>query len=89
LTRGPGDGDTLLLAAGQLGRQVAQAAGQAHHGQRLLRARLPFGRPSVLRDQGRGYVLGRGQGGDEVEGLEDEADGVGPDPGEGGFPQRA
>ncbi len=48
LDQGPSDRDPLLLTAGQFGRQVPEAAGQAYRGQRLLRAGLPLGRGDVL-----------------------------------------
>jgi hypothetical protein len=72
--QGAGAGDALLLAAGQLGRLVAQPVAEAdrvdHRGQPFLIG-LPAGQVEGKRD-----VLERGQGRDQVERLEHEADPV-------------
>ena len=68
---GPGDGHPLLLAAGQLARVVVQPLGQPHLVEHLggpLAGLL--GRAG---DLGAAlHVLERGEGGEQVEGLEDE-----------------
>jgi hypothetical protein len=87
LDQGARDRYPLLLAAGQLGGQVPGPVAQPDLGQRLRGALLPFPGIHVQRDQrGLGVLLG-GQGGDEVEGLEDEADRGRADLGELAFPQ--
>jgi hypothetical protein len=72
--QGPGDRHALLLAAGQLRRQMPGPVAQPQLGQRLP-GTFPARRGvDTERDQrGLDVFLG-GQGGDEVEGLEDEAD---------------
>src|SRR6266566_4110552 len=60
---------------------------EAHVGQRAERALLPFDGGHPEGDEGCLDVLLGGQGGDEVEGLEDEADRGGADPGQLAFPQ--
>ena len=74
LDQGAGDGDALLLAAGQLGGQVPGPVAQADLGQRPASALPPLARRHAERDQRGLDVLLGGQGRDEVEGLEDEAD---------------
>src|SRR5882757_2284088 len=68
----PGDGNALLLAAGQLGRAVPQPVGQAHRfddGVEPVGVGLGAGEGQRQPD-----VLQRRQRGHEVERLEDEAD---------------
>ena len=66
---GAGDGHALLLAAGELRREVVHAVAEADQRQRLL------GRHRVVGDLGdQGDVLARGEAGDQVVELEDEAD---------------
>ncbi len=71
---GPGHGTPLLLAAGELRRPVGHAAGEVHGGQQL------FGPAAGARllpppDQQRHHhVLERGELGQQVVELEDEAD---------------
>ena len=69
---GTGNGDALLLAARQLTRIMGQALPEAHRAQLGLGARegVPFARQL----QGHGHVLERRHVGDEVEGLEHDAD---------------
>jgi hypothetical protein len=76
---GPGDqrpsrGHPLLLAAGQLGRAVFQAVGDAQRAGEFIQP-PPLG---LLAAQGEreDHVLLRGQGRDKVEGLEDEPDAI-------------
>jgi hypothetical protein len=68
----PGRGDPLLLATGKLGRTVPEAVGDAERADQ-------FPDPAAIgllaaQGQRQQDVLPRGQGGDEVEGLEHEAD---------------
>ena len=66
----PGDAHPLLLAAGELARQVAQALPEAHPAQRLLGLAAVGHAVDVLRQHD---VLQRGEIGDEMELLEDQA----------------
>src|SRR5262245_60141536 len=66
--------DPLLLAARQLGRVVVRAVGETALRQQRSRARQRIGRPGQL--QGHGDVLDRGQGRNQMVGLEDVADRV-------------
>ena len=63
--------DALLLAARELGRVVMAAVGEAHPAQQLVRALLGLQAAQLQRHLD---VLARGEGRDELEGLEDEAD---------------
>ncbi len=67
-----GDGDALLLAAGQLRRAVREPVGQADGGGDLLDPRLVGLDAGELERQD--DVLGRRQHREQVEELEDEAD---------------
>ena len=80
---GRGDGDSLLLSAGG----VVGAVGQVHALQRGGNLRLAFGWGDGEGDEGGLDVLGGGEGGHQVEGLEHEPDGGCPDSGEVGFAQ--
>ena len=80
LDQRPGDRDPLLLAAGQLGRQVPGPVGQADVREGLRGPGPPARRAHAERHQGRLHVLLRAQRRHQVERLEDEADGLGPDP---------
>ena len=66
-----GEGDPLLLAARELRGVVVAAVAQSHPLQQLVGAEA---RIEAAQLEGDLDVLPRGQGGDEVEGLEDEAD---------------
>jgi len=69
-----GDGDALLLAAGELRRKVLRAMQHADALERRFDALLAVrGRQFAIR-QRQVDVLGDGQVADQVEGLEDEAD---------------
>ena len=68
----PGDGDALLLAAGQLGRPVLEAVAEADGVDDAVEPRL-VGLAAGERQRQRD-VLGGGQRRDQVERLEDEAD---------------
>jgi hypothetical protein len=71
---GAGDGDALLLAAGELARALFRVAGEAddveHEGDAFLA--LAGVHPGDA--EGDADVLGGGQDGDQAEGLEDERD---------------
>ena len=70
---GARDRDALLLAAGELRREVVEALAQPDQRERLL------GRHRIVRDVGdQRDVLARGQAGDEVVELEHEPDVVPP-----------
>ena len=68
------DGGALLLAARQLARPVVQAVLEPDEREALDRARAALGGGDALVEQRDLDVLGDRQLGDEVEGLEDEAD---------------
>src|SRR5689334_10088028 len=68
------DGDTLLLAAGKLWRAMLFALGKSHKGQRFMRAPLALSTRCARQAQRHLDVLARGEGGDEVRRLEDEAE---------------
>ena len=71
---GPGDGDALLLAAGELARAVVEAVGEADGVDDRVEPRLvglAAGEVQRQRD-----VLRGGERRHQVEGLEDEADAV-------------
>jgi sphingomyelin phosphodiesterase acid-like 3 len=78
--QGPGDGHPLPFSHGKAARPMGLAMGQAHLGEE---AGGPLGSlgagPGGLEHRDLD-VLQRGQGGDQVEGLEDEADAQGPEP---------
>ena len=79
---GPGDRHALLLAAGELARVMMLAAGQADDSQRRHDVLAPLA-PRQVREQERQLdVLERRQDRDQVIGLEDEADVVGPPAGD-------
>ncbi len=69
---GAGDGDALLFAAGELGREVVGAVGQSDVVEELVRARGGVWRAAELERDA--HVLEGGEGGDELEALEHEAD---------------
>ena len=73
-----GDGDALLLAAGQLRGQVVPPRAEPDGVQELGGAGAAFGRRHGGGRRGRLDVLARGQGRDQVELLEDESDRVAP-----------
>ena len=74
IDQGAGDGDALALAAGELVGLVIHAAFEAHVGQRFLGALDACGGRRAVVDQGQLDVVQRGGAGQQVEGLEDEAD---------------
>jgi hypothetical protein len=93
LDQSPGDRGPLLLLlllpAGQLGGQVAGPVGQADLVQRGGYPAAARGVADAERDQRGLDVLGCRQGEDQVEGLQDEPDRLGAQPGELGLAQRA
>ena len=66
---GAGDGDALLLAAGELGGAVLLAFGQADERERFAGAALALGAESTREPEGHLDVFTGGEGGDEVRGL--------------------
>src|SRR5215475_5499967 len=84
--QGARDGDPLLLPAGQLRGAVPQPRAQAH---RVHDGAEPGLVGGAARDvQREGDVVRRGEGGQQVVGLEDEADVVTAQPGQPPFRQR-
>ena len=76
----PGAGHALDLTAGELGRPVGQALPEADGVDHLVEAlRVDLLAGDI---QGQGDVLRRREGGDQVEGLEDEADALAAQAGE-------
>ena len=72
---GAGDGDALLLAAGELRREVVHARAQADPLERGLRQLAPLARlASVRYSSGISTLSATLRSRDQVEGLEDEAE---------------
>src|SRR6267378_3352474 len=69
----PGDGDALPLAPGKRGWPRARLVGEADPVERLPRSALRVGN-AVAEEVGQENVLQRGEGGEQVEALEDEPD---------------
>ena len=69
----PGDGDALLLAAGQPGRQVVLAARQADGGEQAA-CLGPLVVAGAERQHRGGHVVAGGQRGEQMEPLEHETD---------------
>src|SRR3954454_8553684 len=84
---GARDGDALLLAAGELRRAVRQPVAQAHGVDQLVEPGT-FGLAPGQRERQRDVLLGA-QHRHEVEGLEDEAEPVAPQPREALVVERA
>jgi hypothetical protein len=77
---GAGEGDALLLAAGELDGVMIHAVTEADAGEELAGAREAIaGGVEFVREED---VFERGERGDELIGLEDEADGLAADLGE-------
>ena len=73
--QGPGDGDALLLAAGEVAGAVVGAFGEADLGEAAAGAFPGFGLGHALdAPEGQGHVLQGGVVREEVEVLEDHAD---------------
>ena len=79
--QGAGDGDALLLAAGELRRAVAGAVGEPDACRAAAAIRAPL-RRAAREAQRQRDVLGGRERRQQVEGLEDEADAVAAQPGE-------
>ena len=80
--QGAGDGDALALTAGQLVGLVVHALPEFDRLQRLHGALLALGGGRSVVDQGQLDVVQGGGPGEQVEGLEDEADLLVPDVGQ-------
>ena len=76
-----GDGDALLLAAGQLRRAVLEAVADAERGQELRRALLGGGAFGAVDELRQDDVLGRVEIGQQMVELVDEAEPVAADRG--------
>jgi hypothetical protein len=75
---GAGDGDALHLAAGKLVREMCAAIAESDLLQHLSHARFDLAARHVRQRQRKGDVLEDVQRGDEIEELEDVADGPAP-----------
>src|SRR5215467_7164754 len=84
--QGPRDGDPLLLPAGQLRRAVPQPRAQAHRVHDRVEPGPVGGAPRDV--QREGDVVRGGECGQQVVGLEDEADVVAAQPGQPALRQR-
>ena len=74
---GTGDGDALLLASRELGREVIHPVAEPHA---LEQRGGPFCRATVAPQFQRDlHILGRRQRGDQLKGLEDESDLLAPE----------
>ena len=85
----PGDGGALCLAARHLLRIVAEAMADAHAIGQSRRARFGIFHGHAAQQTGQGDVVANREGGQQVEELEDEADAVAPQAGEGVVVERA
>ena len=76
IDEGTGDGAALLFATGEFGRTVTAACGETN----VFECGLDAGGAVVAIDfgqaKGKLYVFGEGHAGEEIERLEDHADGV-------------
>ena len=73
--QGAGDRHALLLTAGELTRTVRQPVAESEDGHQVIDPRAGLAVDTAAGEvEGQGDVLGRGQGRDQIEGLEDEAD---------------
>jgi hypothetical protein len=77
--QGPGDRDPLLLPARQIGRAVVQAVVEADRGQEASGLAVGVAVAGILHPDRDRDVLERGQGREQVEALEHEAERAGPD----------
>ena len=80
--QGPGDGDPLLLAAGQLAGPVPQPVAEADQLQQGAGGLPPPGGGDASVEQSGGHVLDRGQRVEQEELLEHDADPDRPQPGQ-------
>jgi len=78
---GAGDGDALLLAAGELVGAVVEAAGEAEEAGKAVEEGVIEGLSGLGDVVGDLDVAHGGEGGEEVEALEDEADAGAAEPG--------
>src|SRR4030095_1870273 len=74
------DGGALALAARDVGGTVREAVPETDPGQRLACPLVALGAGHALVEQGQLHVLGEREAGQQVEGLEDEADGAAAQP---------
>ena len=86
---GPGQGHPLLLATRHLDGPVVDAGGQPEPVERRQGTLAPLLRAQVAVEERRLDVAQRGQVRDEVELLEDEADGIAPELGAGRVVEQA
>ncbi|MPM92630.1 hypothetical protein SDC9_139765 [bioreactor metagenome] len=70
----PGDGNPLLLPAGQLGGVLLRLAGQAHQLQKLFCSGLPLPPAHARNLQGQGHIVQDGALHEQIEFLEHHAD---------------
>ena len=77
-SRRPRDRDPLLLSAGQVTGTVMHPFGQPHPSQQFLGAVVRFSFGDLRRPHGNHHVLDGGEAWHQIEGLEDDADGVAP-----------
>ena len=82
---GAGDGDALLLAAGEFAWALALAALQANRGEHGAGAGLGFAEGLALDEERNGDIFPDAERGHEVELLENEAHVAAPEAGEGGL----
>ena len=73
--QGAGDGDALLLAAGELGGIGVRLVGKSHHVQKFQRPLFGFGRGDTGDLHGEADVFEAGALHEQIELLEDHADG--------------
>jgi len=73
IDEGSGDGDALALATGEFIRLVHHAGAEIDGGEHLLGAEDAFGGRGAVIDERQFYIMERGGAGEQVEGLEDEA----------------
>lgn len=83
---GAGDADALLFAAGKLGGIMSEAVGEADGGELGRGARGVTGDGCEFERDG--DIFERGHGGDEVKGLQDDADAAAARPGKAVFIER-
>ena len=79
---GTGDGDALLFAAGEFVRSFFPAGAEADFFEDFPRANECLAAGNALDEQGNADVFCDGEGGDEIELLENEADAFGTEAGE-------
>jgi hypothetical protein len=70
----PGNGDALLLSAGELVRAMIFAVSQTYQRQKFIHFWGVFLNALSVYQQWQGDIFGGGQGGEQIEELEDESD---------------